>query len=169
MCVNPQTMNDETLNLIGRRHTAQMVRSGYELVRSAGIKQVNMDLIVGLPGEGPAELEKSLQEVMRLKPEGITIHHLAWKRGSVWQMQEAALEQNGADIGDDARSIMSSAGYLPYYLYRQKYMAGNQENIGYALLGASAGIISELLRNGRPLSDWVEAQPASMWIRTPGS
>ena len=135
MCVNPQTMNDETLNLIGRRHTAQMVRSGYELVRSAGIKQVNMDLIVGLPGEGPAELEKSLQEVMRLKPEGITIHHLAWKRGSVWQMQEAALEQNGADIGDDARSIMSSAGYLPYYLYRQKYMAGNQENIGYALPG----------------------------------
>jgi len=136
MCVNPQTMNDETLMRVGRRHTVRMVRSGYELVRSAGIKHINMDLIVGLPGEGAAEFMNSLQEVIRLKPESITVHHLAWKRGSVWQMQEAALEQNRSDhISDDARGILASAGYLPYYLYRQKYMAGNQENIGYALPG----------------------------------
>ena len=135
MCVNPQTMNDETLMRVGRRHTVKMVRSGYELVRSAGIKHINMDLIVGLPGEGAAEFMNSLQEVIRLKPESITVHHLAWKRGSVWQMQEAAIEQNEADIGTDTGSIMASAGYLSYYLYRQKYMTGNQENIGYALPG----------------------------------
>lgn len=137
ICVNPQTMNDQTLIRIGREHTARMTREGYELVRSAGIKHINMDLIVGLPGEGPVEFEESLQGVLRLRPEGITIHHLARKRGSVWQMQEVALDQVSANqvTGDD-REILASAGYLPYYLYRQKYMTGNQENIGYALPGS---------------------------------
>jgi len=137
VCVNPQTMNDQTLIRIGRQHTAQMIREGYDLVRSAGIKHINMDLIAGLPGEGPAEFTESLQKVMQMKPEGITIHHLARKRGSVWQIQDAGPEQGLTDqVTGDTVEILKAAGYLPYYLYRQKYMTGNQENVGYALPGA---------------------------------
>jgi oxygen-independent coproporphyrinogen-3 oxidase len=137
ICVNPQTMNDKTLIRIGRQHNAQMIRDAFALVRQTGFKHINMDLIVGLPEEGRTEFEESLREVLRLGPESITVHHLSRKRGSIWQMQDVTVNQDpaGQAIGNTGE-IMAAAGYLPYYLYRQKYMRGNQENIGYARPGS---------------------------------
>lgn len=137
ICVNPQTMNDETLVRIGRQHNAQLIRDAFALVRQAGFKHINMDLIVGLPGEGRAEHEESLREVLRLGPESITVHHLSRKRGSIWQMQDVTINQDPtSQAAGNTREMMARAGYLPYYLYRQKYMRGNQENTGYALPGS---------------------------------
>jgi oxygen-independent coproporphyrinogen-3 oxidase len=137
ICVNPQTMNDETLIRIGRQHTAQMTRDAFEMVRQVGFKHINMDLIIGLPGEGPAEFESSLKEVLRLGPEGITVHHLARKRGSTWEMQGVTVDQVSSSLDTEStRELLTAAGYLPYYLYRQKYMTGNQENMGFALPGS---------------------------------
>lgn len=133
ICVNPQTMNDETLIRIGRQHTVQMTREAFELARRVGFKNINMDLIIGLPGEGPQEFRNSLKEVIQLQPEGITVHYLSRKRGSTWEMQGMNIEQIANSMEEDFQELLKAAGYVPYYLYRQKYMAGNQENMGFAL------------------------------------
>jgi len=134
ICVNPQTMNQATLDRIGRNHTVGMIADAMELVRKIGFAHVNMDLIIGLPGEGPSDVSRSLDEVLRLRPEGITLHHLAHKRGSIWQMQGDAPDWSQVRLSGNWWELLAASGYLPYYLYRQK-MAGNQENIGFALPG----------------------------------
>ncbi len=133
--VNPQTFSDETLRVIGRVHTARDTLAAYHLAREMGFDHINMDLIAALPGEGLSEFERTLSIVRELRPESVTVHTLAIKRSS--RLHEQGYEQIGAEQADEmvtfARTVLGADGYKPYYLYRQKYMAGNLENVGYAL------------------------------------
>lgn len=135
--INPQSMQEETLLRVGRSHTPDEIRACFLLARQIGFETINADLIAGLPGETPKMFADSLEKVMALIPENITVHTLALKRGS--RMAEAGVrEHNAREVGqmvDFARETLTRAGYQPYYLYRQKYMTGNFENIGYALPG----------------------------------
>ncbi len=135
--VNPQTFSDQTLRIIGRAHTAKDTLDAFHLAREMGFDHINMDLIAALPGEGRAEFERTLGITTDLHPESITVHTLAIKRSS--RLHEQGYSQIGADAAEEmvtlARQMMNAAGYKPYYLYRQKYMAGNLENVGYALPG----------------------------------
>ncbi len=135
--VNPQTMSDRVLEAIGRRHTAKDVLDALELVRAAGGFAVNMDLIAGLPGDTLAGFERTLETVLDLAPENVTVHTLAIKNGSYLAQDRADLP-DGAAVGrmlDYAARRLSQAGYEPYYLYRQKYMSGGFENVGWAKPG----------------------------------
>lgn len=133
--VNPQTFSDETLRIIGRAHTAQDTLDAFALAREMGFDHINMDLIAALPNEGMKEFERTLSITTALRPESITVHTLAIKRSS--RLHEQGYSQIGADAAEEmvtlARRMVNDAGYKPYYLYRQKYMAGNLENVGYAL------------------------------------
>lgn len=135
--INPQTMNDRTLRVIGRAHTAAQVEQAYDLARQANIHHINMDVIAGLPGENAADFRHTMDAALRLKPESLTVHTLAIKRSSRLHLENAPLPD-----GDTAAQMVQmgldtahALGMKPYYLYRQKYMAGNQENVGYALPG----------------------------------
>ncbi len=120
--VNPQTMSDSVLEIIGRRHTAQEVVDALTLVRQAGDFQVNMDLIAGLPGDSPAGFRTTLDTVLALRPENITVHTLALKNGSRLSENPAGLPDGDAvgQMVDYAMHELRGAGYVPYYLYRQK-------------------------------------------------
>lgn len=137
--VNPQTMNQETLDLIGRKHTVEQTKEAFFLARELGFDNINMDLIVGLPGEEQPEVEHTMQEITALDPDSITVHSLAVKRASRLRMFRDEYKEmtfmNNRTIMDMAASYAMRAGQSPYYLYRQKNMAGNFENVGYALPG----------------------------------
>ncbi|MBR3505210.1 MAG: coproporphyrinogen dehydrogenase HemZ [Clostridia bacterium] len=135
--VNPQTFSDETLRIIGRAHTAQQTVEAYELARQMGFHHINMDLIAALPGENEADFLRSLARTVELAPESVTVHTLAIKRSSRLHEQGYLQADAGAAarMVDGARRALAAAGYAPYYLYRQKYMAGNLENVGYARPG----------------------------------
>ena len=131
--VNPQSMHDEVLAAIGRKHSAQDVVRALNLVREAGGFAVNMDLIAGLPLDNPARFSESLETVLQLNPENITIHTLALKKGSRIMLGETP-RPSASQVGqmiDEANSKLFAANYLPYYLYRQKYMSGGFENVGW--------------------------------------
>ncbi|MGE5416427.1 MAG: coproporphyrinogen dehydrogenase HemZ [Acidobacteriota bacterium] len=135
ICINPQTMNQSTLSLIGREHGVGEIRDVFGIARKQGFPSINMDLIVGLPSEGEAEFLSSLQQVMELAPEGVTVHALARKRGSRWAMEGGFAASDAAEVQrsiDEAYALLCEEGYIPYFLYRQKYMAGNVENLGYS-------------------------------------
>jgi oxygen-independent coproporphyrinogen-3 oxidase len=134
--INPQTMNQKTLDLIGRKHSVEQVVTAFELARELGFDNINMDLILGLPGETKEDLSYTLEEVKKLDPDSLTIHSLAIKRAS--RLREV-LEEKGIDPMVNTNATMKLAekaarnmGLVPYYLYRQKNMAGNFENVGYA-------------------------------------
>ena len=134
--VNPQTMKDETLKIIGRHHTVQQTIEAYELAREVGFDNINMDLIIGLPGETREDVAHTLEELKKLAPDSITVHSLAIKRAARLNLfkdtyEEMGLE-NSAQIMDMTYDSCKEQGLLPYYLYRQKNMAGNFENVGYA-------------------------------------
>ena len=149
--VNPQTMNDDTLTRIGRRHTSSDVRRAFSMAREAGFDNINMDIILGLPGEGESELARTLEEIEKLSPEALTVHSLAVKRAS--RLRLNILEDRELDVSADrgayrgyslgaSNALMDEAsrsargmGMVPYYLYRQKNMRGNLENTGFALPG----------------------------------
>ena len=135
--INPQTMNDRTLQVIGRAHTAQQVRDAYTLAREEGIPHINMDVIAGLPGENEADFDRTLAEAVRLHPESLTVHTLAIKRSSRMSLENAPLPDGEMTARMVAQGLKTARtlGMVPYYLYRQKYMAGNLENTGYALPG----------------------------------
>lgn len=142
ICINPQTMNDETLRRIRRNHTAAQTIEAYEMAREAGFSHINMDLIAGLPGESPEQLLRSLNELLMLGPESITIHTLALKRSSHLQeqSQEAVrlLHLPQAELSAaiaEAGSRLRENDFYPYYLYRQKEVAGGLENTGFARPG----------------------------------
>lgn len=134
--INPQTMNQKTLELIGRHHTVDETREAFLLARSLGFDNINMDLIVGLPGEGKDEVEHTLKEVMKLEPDSVTVHSLAVKRAARLSMFKDQYKEmsfvNNMEIMDMTQRYCMEAGLFPYYLYRQKNMAGNLENVGYA-------------------------------------
>lgn len=146
--VNPQTMNQETLEIIGRRHTAEETRQAFYLARECGFDNINMDLIVGLPGEEYAQVEHTMQEIKKLDPDSITVHSLAVKRAARLRLFKEEHKEmtmtNNAQIMDMTSSYAKAAGLYPYYLYRQKNMAGNFENVGYAREG-KAGIYNILI------------------------
>ena len=141
--VNPQTFKDETLRVIGRAHTSMDTLRAYALAREEGFDHINMDLIAALPGETPEDFRRTLERVRELNPESVTVHSLAIKRSS--RLHEALTREGGAHNQADcaaademiryARQTLAEGGWHPYYLYRQKYMAGNLENVGYAKPG----------------------------------
>ena len=141
--VNPQTFSDETLALIGRAHTGEDTVRAFELARETGFDDINMDLIAALPGETPEIFAASLEKVISLDPESITVHSLAIKRSSkLHEMMHVSgsghtqVSASGAgEMITHARRRLREGGWLPYYLYRHKYMAGNLENVGYAKRG----------------------------------
>lgn len=137
--VNPQTLSDELLQKIGRRHTVAEFLSAYELVRKSGLPHINVDLIAGLPGDNFANFAQSLDRIIDLSPDNITVHTFSVKKASDWlKTGEKVYSRTG---GDAAKSVAYSqlktkfAGYRPYYLYRQKNTVGNLENVGYAREG----------------------------------
>lgn len=135
--VNPQTMSDRVLEAIGRKHTAADVLRALELVRSAGALQVNMDLIAGLPEDTVEGFRDTVEQVLALGAGNITVHTLALKKGSRITLDGTALPE-GAEVGamlSLARKKLTAAGYTPYYLYRQKYMSGGYENVGWCRPG----------------------------------
>ena len=132
--VNPQTMSDSVLDAIGRRHTAQDIIDALNKVRSVGGMEVNMDLIAGLTSDSVSGFEDTLEKVLALNPENITVHTLALKKGSRITLEGSALPSD-AEVGkmlDIADNKLRAAGYAPYYLYRQKFMSGGFENVGWA-------------------------------------
>lgn len=141
--VNPQTTVQETLLRLGRIHTVEKFFRAYELVRShpAGFI-VNSDIIIGLPGEGPAEVRQTLADMRRLAPDNLTVHTLAVKRGSrihaageAGQVLRALTPAEAEALVEEAAETARAMGQRPYYLYRQKFMVGSLENVGYALPG----------------------------------
>lgn len=146
--VNPQTMNQETLDIIGRRHTVEQTKEAFHLARELGYDNINMDLIVGLPGEDIHMVERTLEQVRELAPDSITVHSLAVKRAARLNIfkekyQEMSFENN-QEIMDLTMKTAYEMGMGPYYLYRQKNMKGNFENVGYAKVD-KAGIYNILI------------------------
>ena len=146
--VNPQTMNQETLDIIGRRHTVEETKQAFMLARECGFDNINMDLIVGLPGEDKIMVENTLNEVKALAPDSITVHSLAVKRAARLNIfkdkyQEMTFENN-QEIMDMTMKTAYEMEMGPYYLYRQKNMKGNFENVGYAKVD-KAGIYNILI------------------------
>ena len=133
--INPQTMKQRTLELIGRHHTPVQIEEAFALARSCGMECINMDLIAGLPQESPEDFEGSLRKVTGLGPENITVHTLAVKRGSRLIEEDSGYSyRQGRKVRqmlEKGSAILKEEGYEPYYLYRQKHMAGNFENVGY--------------------------------------
>ena len=129
--VNPQTLNEETLVRIGRKHTVQEFIEKFSLARKLGYDNINTDIIVGLPGEGIEEVESTMEGLKKLQPDDITVHSLAVKRAAV-------LEKITTDYRTTSRMLKTASkacrelDLRPYYLYRQKNMAGNFENVGYS-------------------------------------
>lgn len=134
--INPQTLNDKVLRAIGRKHTAQQAVDAFRLARSLGFANINMDLIAGLPEDTPDSFRDTLDRVIALDPESITVHTLTLKRSA------ALYAQGGSQIANPAAAMVDysvrrlpEAGYRPYYLYRQKNTLENLENVGYAKPG----------------------------------
>lgn len=137
--VNPQTMNDATLKYIGRQHTVAQVKEAFHMAREAGFDNINMDIILGLPGELGTDVQHTIDEVKKLNPDSLTVHSLAIKRASKLSQW---IEENGIGTLRNTDATMEIAqkgayalGMKPYYLYRQKNMSGNFENVGYAQEG----------------------------------
>ena len=134
LCINPQTMQDKTLERIGRRHTARDIEDCYALAKRMGFTHINCDLIAGLPGETVDDFADTLERIEALRPSSVTCHTLALKRGSKL-IEEHYLHAGAGEVArmvDMAREKARALGMEPYYLYRQKHMAGNLENVGYA-------------------------------------
>lgn len=137
--INPQTMKQETLDIIGRRHTVEQVREAYRTAREQGFDNINMDIILGLPGETEADVRATVEEIVELAPDSLTVHSLAIKRASGLSRW---IEEHGISALRNTEETMRIAaegaarlGMDPYYLYRQKNMSGNFENVGYAKPG----------------------------------
>ena len=134
--INPQTMKDETLKMIGRRHTVEEVIEAFHMARQIGFDNINMDIILGLPGEMEEDVAYTVAEIEKLKPDSLTVHSLAIKRAS---RLHSWITENGIETLNNTDKTMEIAAKAadnmemkPYYLYRQKNMSGNFENVGYA-------------------------------------
>lgn len=146
--INPQTMNQKTLDIIGRKHTVEQMKDAFYLAREMGFSHINMDLIVGLPGETYEDVEHTMQEVQRMAPDSVTVHSLAIKRAARLSLFKDKYEEmglkNNMQIMDMTAKYCAEMELSPYYLYRQKNMAGNFENVGYAKVD-KAGIYNILI------------------------
>ena len=137
--INPQTMNDETLRTIGRAHNAAQVKEAFAMARQAGFDNINMDLIAGLPGEDLDSMRHTLAQVRALAPESLTVHSLAIKRAANLNQQmddyKSTIHHDMDAMHMAAQETAQALGMEPYYLYRQKNIGGNLENVGYAKPG----------------------------------
>lgn len=149
LSINPQTMHNETLKRIGRAHSVEDILKIYELARVIPGWVINMDIILGLPGETVQDVQETLNQIGKLQPDNLTVHALAIKRGSKEHEKGSvqSLNQDLETMQEIALAKARSFGMQPYYLYRQKHIAGNLENIGFALIGAESryniGIMEE--------------------------
>ena len=135
--INPQTLEDHVLEAIGRKHTAGDIAAANALAREVGFDCINMDLIAGLPRDNFDGFRRSLEGVLAMAPENITVHTLALKKGSRLMEEKGAIP-SGAEVAKMlafSNQALRAAGYMPYYLYRQKYMSGSLENVGWAKPG----------------------------------
>ena len=134
--INPQTMNQKTLDLIGRRHSVTQVKDAFYLARECGFTNINMDLIIGLPGETKEDVAHTLDELRIMRPDSLTVHSLAIKRAARLNIFKDDYKDYRIENTDEIISMTydfaKELGLEPYYLYRQKNMAGNFENVGYA-------------------------------------
>jgi len=130
-------MSDAVLGAIGRRHSAEDVYRAMSAARGAGFDSINMDLIAGLPGDGPDGFARSLDAVLSLSPENITVHTLSLKKGARVSLEKTAVPDGGEvrKMLDYASGALRGNGYLPYYLYRQKFTSGGFENVGWTRPG----------------------------------
>ena len=137
--INPQTMNDETLKVIGRAHTVEQTVEAFKLARECGFDNINMDLIAGLPGEDIKSMENTLTQIKELAPESLTVHSLAIKRAANLKQQlgeyAEEIHQDVNEMLDMVSDVAAELGMEPYYLYRQKNIGGNLENVGYSKEG----------------------------------
>lgn len=133
--INPQTMNESTLELIGRNHTVENIKEAFEIARECGFDNINVDAITGLPGENIEMFDYTMKRVMGFSPESITVHTLALKKGSklIQEKDKYALPEDIVveQMLEKCRKYTREIGMIPYYMYRQKNMVGLQENIGY--------------------------------------
>lgn len=137
--VNPQTMKDETLKVIGRHHTVAQTIESFHLARELGFDNINMDLILGLPGETLEDVRRTMEQISSLHPDNLTVHSLALKRAARLNICRDEYKDYRMEITPEHHRLCARAaadmGMNPYYLYRQKNMAGNFENVGYGLPG----------------------------------
>ena len=139
--INPQTMRQKTLDRVGRSHTVGDVLVAFENCRSYGSFLINTDIILGLPGERVYDVEYTLTQLQPLKPDNLTVHSLAMKRAADWRQIFDELDlaqQDGAQMLALASQYASEWGMEPYYLYRQRYILSDLENIGFAPLGTES-------------------------------
>ena len=184
--INPQTMNEATLRIIGRRHTVDDVYKAFEISRKAGFSNINMDLILGLPGEDEGDVANTFEKIKDLSPDSITVHSLAIKRAAAMHdflMNNKDIESRVTPaMTEMAAECARSLGMKPYYLYRQKNMTGNFENVGYAREGcrgiyniaiieevcdiaaAGAGTISKRLFEGGRIERCDNVKDVGMYI-----
>ncbi len=172
--INPQTLQPAVLAGIGRKHTVEQFYEAFELARRAGFANINTDLIAGLPGDDYAGFADTLEQILALAPESITVHTLSMKRASNIMLQHRAdyrVEDDAVRMVQLTADTLPEAGYAPYYLYRQSRTVGNQENVGWAkpgceglynvyimdethtILGCGAGAVSKLKQPG---TDYLE-------------
>ena len=144
--VNPQTMQQKTLDLVGRKHSVQSVKDIFYLARELGFDNINMDLIAGLPGENAEDMRDTLRQIEELSPDSLTVHSLAIKRAARMAQEQPVrdLHTEITEMVEDAAKTAEKLGLVPYYLYRQKNIAGNFENVGYAKVD-KAGIYNILI------------------------
>ena len=135
--VNPQTLNGRVLASIGRKHTTEQFFEAYGIARNAGIGTVNVDLIAGLPGDDPDSFSDTCEQIVKMRPENLTVHTFTVKKSAKFK-EEGVYDREGRDAERSvsiSSDYASSAGYRPYYMYRQKNTVGNLENVGYSLPG----------------------------------
>ena len=150
--VNPQTFHDKTLQLIGRRHSVDDFYRAYEEVRASTIPVINVDLIIGLPGENAEEISYSLKKAVELAPENLTIHTLTLKRSAALFGSKIQLPaEQAAELVEQGRELAASVGLEPYYLYRQHYMLGHLANIGYAKAGTESIYNIQMMEERHPV------------------
>lgn len=137
--INPQTMQQKTLNAIGRHHTVEEIGQVFAWAKEVGFPNINTDLIIGLPGEGFADVQSTIAQILALKPDSVTVHTLSLKKASSWWETAKDLPFPGdlevTRMLEYISREFQSHELLPYYMYRQKYILGNQENVGYSLPG----------------------------------
>lgn len=137
--INPQSMKEKTLSLIGRNHSPEQIRDAFAMAKAAGFKAINCDIIAGLPEETPEDFANTLRELIDMEPANITVHCLAVKRASRLVDIDPDFHYTQAENAEimlaESRRLLDEAGYIPYYLYRQKHMAGAFENTGYCKPG----------------------------------
>ncbi|AAK80228.1 oxygen-independent coproporphyrinogen-3 oxidase [Clostridium acetobutylicum] len=156
--INPQTMNDETIKSMGRGHTSKDVIDAFNMAREIGFDNINMDIIIGLPGENLDKINNTCIEILKLKPESLTIHGLSLKRGSKLfedMLEDKRIEAPNQDdivnMFEKAYSCARELNMKPYYMYRQKNMVGNMENVGYSLEGKECIYNIQMIEDSQPI------------------